>query len=96
MLLLNKTKQAVIDLLNQSNLPIDAIYYVMKEVMEAVSVTYNETLAKEEAQERKKEKSLEEKEVMDFYMDPKDADELLGLVTENNNEEEQNSSSSND
>lgn len=91
MLLLNKTKQAVIDLLNSSELPIDAIFYVMKEVMEAVTATYNQALAQEEAQERKQQKSSEENEVMDFYMDAKDADELLGMAT--SKEEEETSSS---
>lgn len=47
-MLLADTKQKVIDILNASNLPIDAIYYVMKEVMIDVESTYNRVLQEEE------------------------------------------------
>lgn len=47
-MLLADTKQKVIDILNSSNLPIDAIYYVMKEVMIDVEQTYNRVLREEE------------------------------------------------
>lgn len=47
-MLLADTKQKVIDVLNTSNLPIDAIYYVMKEVMIDVEQTYNRVLREEE------------------------------------------------
>lgn len=47
-MLLADTKQKVIDILNASNLPIDAIYYVMKEVMVDVESTYNRVLQEEE------------------------------------------------
>ena len=47
-MLLADTKQRVIDILNASNLPIDAIYYVMKEVMVDVESTYNRVLQEEE------------------------------------------------
>ena len=47
-MLLADTKQKVIDILNASNLPIDAIYYVMKEVMVDVESTYNRDLQEEE------------------------------------------------
>ena len=47
-MLLAETKQKVIDILNASNLPIDAIYYVMKEVMVDVESTYNRVLQEEE------------------------------------------------
>ena len=46
-MLLADTKQNVIDILNASNLPIDAIYYVMKEVMFEVEQTYNRILQQE-------------------------------------------------
>ena len=47
-MLLADTKQKVIDILNASNLPIDAIYYVMKEVMVDGESTYNRVLQEEE------------------------------------------------
>lgn len=47
-MLLADTKQKVIDILNASNLPIDAIYYVMKEVMVDVESAYNRVLQEEE------------------------------------------------
>lgn len=47
-MLLADTKQKVIDILNASNLPIDAIYYVMREVMVDVESTYNRVLQEEE------------------------------------------------
>ena len=47
-MLLADTKQKVIDILNASNLPIDAIYYVMKEVMIDVESTYNRVLQEEQ------------------------------------------------
>jgi len=46
-MLLNDTKQQVIDILNSSNLPIDAIYYVMKEVLQEIEITYNKALIEE-------------------------------------------------
>lgn len=57
-MLLNDTKQQVIDVLNASNLPIDAIYYVMKEVLQEVEQTYSRALAKER-DERLQEASKE-------------------------------------
>ena len=46
-MLLNDTKQEIINILNSSNLPIDAIYYVVREVLQEVEVTYNKVLAEE-------------------------------------------------
>lgn len=46
-MLLNDTKQDIINILNSSNLPIDAIYYVVREVLQEVEATYNKVLAEE-------------------------------------------------
>ena len=48
-MILNDLKNKVITMLNESNLSIDAIYYVMKEIMQEVEMTYNRMLQAEAA-----------------------------------------------
>lgn len=46
-MILNDLKMHIIEELNKSNLSIDAIYYVMKEVLQEVESTYNRILSEE-------------------------------------------------
>ena len=90
-MLLADTKQNVIDVLNASNLPIDAIYYVMREVMFEVEQTYNQVLQKE------KELSLEAKKDAENKR-PTSKEEAMKLnqkYMNKNKQEEENSSSEN-
>lgn len=61
-MLLADTKQNVIDILNASGLPIDAIYYVMREVMFEIEQTYNKVLQQEKEALEKAKKDAENKE----------------------------------
>lgn len=47
-MLLKDLKDNVINMLNTSNLPIDAIYYVMREIMMEVELTYNKLVQEEQ------------------------------------------------
>lgn len=46
-MILNDLKNQIITYLNESNLAIDGIYYVMREVMQEVEATYNQVLQQE-------------------------------------------------
>ena len=61
-MLLADTKQNVIDILNASGLPIDAIYYVMREVMFEIEQTYNKVLQQEKEALEKAQKDAKDKE----------------------------------
>lgn len=71
-MVLNDLKQNVIDLLNKSQLPIDAIYYVMREIMQEVDLTYNKILEEEKKQ---KEDGIKVEEVKETEADNKEKEE---------------------
>lgn len=48
-MILNDFKNNIIEIINESNLTIDAVYYVMKDIMGDITTTYNLTLQKEAA-----------------------------------------------
>ena len=50
------------NIINQSGLPIDAIYFVLKDILNEVSEIYNNEVAKEEMQKIEQENSKEETE----------------------------------
>lgn len=49
-MLLQDLRQEITNLINQSNLPIDAVYYVMKDIMNEVVEIYNQQLQQEQAE----------------------------------------------
>ena len=59
MILRNFRKQ-IENIINQSGLPIDAIYFVVKDILNEVSEIYNNEVAKEEMQKIEQENSKEE------------------------------------
>lgn len=61
-MLLADTKTKVIETLNASGLPIDAIYYVMKEVMFEVENTYQRVLEEEQRQKAEAERPTTKEE----------------------------------
>lgn len=48
------------NIINQSGLPIDAIYFVLKDILNEVTEIYNNEIAKEEMQKAEQENSKEE------------------------------------
>ena len=60
MLTMNKTKNEIINLINDANLSIEQIYYILKDLFEEVAQQYNLALQKE-TEEIEKEKKEEEK-----------------------------------
>ena len=66
-MLLNDLKQDIIGKLNNSNLPIDAIYYVMREVLLEVETTYNEVLQQETKARLKEVAEVDNKEINKFF-----------------------------
>ena len=50
------------NIINQSGLPIDAIYFVLKDILNEVLEIYNNEVAKEEMQKIEQENSKEETE----------------------------------
>ena len=59
MILRNFRKQ-IENIINQSGLPIDAIYFVVKDILNEVSEIYNNEVTKEEMQKIEQENSKEE------------------------------------
>ena len=49
-MVLNDLKQNIINMLNESRISIDAIYYVVREVMQEVETAYNRVLEEEKMQ----------------------------------------------
>ena len=70
-MLLNDLKIQIINYLNTSNLPIDAIYYVMKEVLSEVETTYNEVLQQETKARLKEVSEVDNKEINEFFEEQK-------------------------
>ena len=58
MILRNLRKQ-IENIINQSGLPIDAIYFVLKDILNEVTEIYNNEIAKEEMQKIEQENSKE-------------------------------------
>ena len=61
-MVLNDLKQNIINMLNESHISIDAIYYVVREVMQEVEAAYNRVLEEEKAQAAQQPKIEEVKE----------------------------------
>lgn len=47
-MILRNMRKKVEDIINQSGLPIDAIYFVLKDILNEVTEIYNNEIAKEE------------------------------------------------
>lgn len=50
----HELKEKLVKDINESELPIDAVYFVVKEVLSAISMLYNEELTKQENKEKEK------------------------------------------
>ena len=61
-MVLNDLKQNIINMLNESRISIDAIYYVVREVMQEVEAAYNRVLEEEKMQAAQQPKIEEVKE----------------------------------
>lgn len=48
-MILNDLRKNISDLINESQLPIDAVYYVMKDVMSEIITIYNQQIEMENA-----------------------------------------------
>ena len=60
MILRNLRKQ-IENIINNSGLPIDAIYFVLKDILNEVTEIYNNEIAKEEIQKAEQENNKENK-----------------------------------
>lgn len=61
-MILRDFRKQIENIINQSGLPIDAIYFVLKDILNEVSEIYNNEVAKEEMQKIEQENSKEETE----------------------------------
>ena len=62
MLIMNQSKMELINLINSSNLTVEQIYYILKDLFEDVARQYNAMIAEEQRKEKEeKEKKEEEK-----------------------------------
>ena len=59
MLTMNQTKMELINLINSSNLTIEQIYYILKDLLEDVARQYNAMIAEEQGKEEKEKKEEE-------------------------------------
>ena len=59
-MILRDMRKKVEDIINQSGLPIDAIYFVLKDILNEVTEIYNNEITKEEMQKIEQENSKEE------------------------------------
>lgn len=59
-MILRDFRKQIEDIINQSGLPIDAIYFVLKDILNEVSEIYNNEITKEEMQKIEQENSKEE------------------------------------
>ena len=59
-MILRDFRKQIEDIINQSGLPIDAIYFVLKDILNEVSEIYNNEVTKEEMQKIEQENSKEE------------------------------------
>ena len=64
MLMLNNLKQQIADLVNKSQLPVDAVYFLFKDLYIEIENLYRQEIIKEQQQkqieEQKKEENKEE------------------------------------
>ena len=60
-MILRDMRKKVEDIINQSGLPIDAIYFILKDILNEVTEIYNNEIAKEEMQKIEQENSKENK-----------------------------------
>ena len=58
-MILRDFRKQIEDIINQSGLPIDAIYFVLKDILNEVLEIYNNEIAKEEMQKIEQENSKE-------------------------------------
>lgn len=61
MLILNNLKQQIVDLINNSKLSIDAVYFVLRDIYIEIEKLYQQEVYKEQ-QQKLEEKNKEEKE----------------------------------
>ena len=59
-MILRDFRKQIENIINQSGLPIDAIYFVLKDILNEVSEIYHNEVAKEEMQKIEQENSKEE------------------------------------
>lgn len=51
---LHELKEKIVKDINESNLPVDAVYFVLKEIINSVSLLYNEELQNKENENQEK------------------------------------------
>ena len=61
MLVLKDFRKKCEDLINNSQLPIDAVYFVLKDVFNEVADIYNQEIQKEEENKRQQQQEEEQK-----------------------------------
>ena len=61
-MILRDFRKQIEDIINQSGLPIDAIYFVLKDILNEVSEIYNNEVTKEEMQKAEQENIKENTE----------------------------------
>lgn len=59
-MILRDFRKQIENTINNSGLPIDAIYFVLKDILNEVTEIYNNEIAKEEIQKAEQENSKEE------------------------------------
>ena len=59
-MILRDFRKQIENIINQSGLPIDAIYFVLKDILNEVSEIYNNEITKEEMQKIEQENIKEE------------------------------------
>lgn len=57
MLLTTEFRNNLFKTINEANLPVDIIYYTMKDIMNEIAMAYNNELAKERAEAAEKEET---------------------------------------
>lgn len=55
MLILNNLKEQIIELINNSKLPVDAIYLILKDLFTDINVLYQQEITKEKQQQKNNE-----------------------------------------
>lgn len=59
MLVLRDFRKKCEDIINNSGLPIDAVYYILKDIFEEVTNIYNQEMIKEDENKKKEEERLD-------------------------------------
>lgn len=60
MLMLNNLKQQIVNLIGESRLPIDAVYFILKDIYIEIETLYQQEIIKEQQQKNEKEEKPEE------------------------------------